>query len=763
MTVATSAEFRLLSSLGLEAPELDALARLPLSPPTPLQRAALRAGGSSGALVFGPTGSGKTFVFVLRALARLRRGSKAVVLLSTRAQEAEFERRYFPLFASLGWRCVSSARSRELRLGLFDLAACVYERFFAALPSLLPLLSSPPALVACDDVELLYDRERGPVVDAVLGRLKAVPAITLLLFSASLSCDDPLVRWSGLPLVAGDRRAVPLRRGVFSPPVFRYEEYNSGRRGEETIPGDFPDGGGEHALMRALALAFHRMGEVTFVFARDRNGTRLLARPAAAELRAEGLCGPLPPEIAALPPTFASALLRELTPCGVAVHNSDLTAAERSAVETLVLDGRVRTVFCTPTLGTGVNFPVDNVIVESVRWETEGDEPVLRRMTPAEFESLAGRAGRFGLSKREGRAMVVAPPSCAERVMDELLAPFSPSRPAPPPLDERLYRTAYLCRDDEPPRALARSPLGAPHPAAERAWAAVSSGPLGPGRKGHGLSPVGEICASSGLSLDTAQRLAEYVASRRGDPPAPFEWCWTVCGFRELVRLLPSAAGADAPFLMDLAGGDSACAFLPLPGGFDYSDLRRLLGAAVLLRLHEGATGEWIELNLHVSAGVQQRLAAAARSLSRTAARVAAALGAGKLRALFASFCDPSAGASSPGEEDGPRPQLRLLGEGRDRSGCVSLAGRKLRLRLSTYRILERLYAEGGKNGGWVRAAELVPDGDSERARKYVSHLRSELRPLLGFNPVENDGEGCYRLAPALLPHPSSGPASGTG
>ena len=67
-------------------------------------------------------------------------------------------------------------------------------------------------------------------------------------------------------------------------------------------------------------------------------------------------------ELDALEPSSLRDFLKEILPCRIAVHTSDLTAGERMLVEKYFRDGNVDIINATSTLAEGLNFPVVNVL-----------------------------------------------------------------------------------------------------------------------------------------------------------------------------------------------------------------------------------------------------------------------------------------------------------------------------------------------------------------------------------------------------------------
>src|SRR5262249_18605913 len=77
---------------------------------------------------------------------------------------------------------------------------------------------------------------------------------------------------------------------------------------------------------------------------------------------------------------------------GVAFHHAGLPPEVRNLVERLLAKGLLRIVTGTTTLAQGVNFPLGNVIVETLKLPDGRGRPY-RSLQYAEFWNIAGRAG----------------------------------------------------------------------------------------------------------------------------------------------------------------------------------------------------------------------------------------------------------------------------------------------------------------------------------------------------------------------------------
>ena len=73
---------------------------------------------------------------------------------------------------------------------------------------------------------------------------------------------------------------------------------------------------------------------------------------------------------------------------GVCYHNSGLSSLVKETVEELIKNNKIKLIFATTTLAQGMNFPINTVVFDTVKFRNKGD------LSNAEFWNIAGRAGR---------------------------------------------------------------------------------------------------------------------------------------------------------------------------------------------------------------------------------------------------------------------------------------------------------------------------------------------------------------------------------
>ncbi len=407
----------------------------------PLQSEALRQGllsDESGVtaqslLISAPTSTGKTFCgeLALAGAVVLRRKGVLLVPLKSIAEEkfAEFE----PLYRQLNLKCIIATAdhpeySRALARGSFDIAICVYEKFNHALLVNIDLLGRLGALVI-DEAQLLTDSERGIALESILLKLtgyrqasssgnRTQLAPRLIALTASLASDSSLAKRLGARLIRETRRPVELRQGVLFERTYRYFNRDTGEIGSEecdshrsgshsrrpnTMTDPFESG-------QALPIAAELLDRLrvddgpTLVFLSDRwrvVGAALALASCGRWPRAEKALVALAGEE---PSSVVRSLCQALT-CGVAFHSADLTALQRRVIERGFRTGEIKAIFCTTTLGLGVNLPAETVYIEPFKYTSsvvasgEGRRKSgaagLSPLPRADFENIAGRAGRY--------------------------------------------------------------------------------------------------------------------------------------------------------------------------------------------------------------------------------------------------------------------------------------------------------------------------------------------------------------------------------
>ena len=142
-------------------------------------------------------------------------------------------------------------------------------------------------------------------------------------------------------------------------------------------------------------------------------------------------------------------LVEDLAACvakGVAYHNSSLNLDERETVQDCFRFAKIRVICCTSTLAAGVNLPARRVIVRQSYCfgSMEGKAgSVAVPLQPAQYQQMAGRAGRTGLDAT-GESIILAKPNADAAYVAELRKLVLPDKK---PLTSALAKSSSSASD----------------------------------------------------------------------------------------------------------------------------------------------------------------------------------------------------------------------------------------------------------------------------------------------------------------------------
>jgi helicase len=363
----------------------------------PPQRAALDAGVERGesVLVSAPTGAGKTFIaLVAAANAVEREGGRAFYVAPLRSIAQE-KYREFRVLERLGLKVKVSVGDYAEGPPEADVVISTYEKLDAMLRGR-PEAARDISVLVVDEVHMVGDPERGPVLEGLVARLMARARPQIVALSATVPNAGEIAEWLGAKLVESTWRPVPLKEGVFKDHVVYYP---GGERRMVAKRTGLPD---VDLIMETLDS-----GGQAIVFTQSRKRAEALAKRAAGRLGLGGReCREAAAEVrrAGWGPASLRESLAELVERCVAFHHAGLPSEARRLVEDSFRSGVVAAVYSTPTLAAGVNLPARLVVVdEYYRYRGGVKEPI----RVSEYKQLAGRAGRPGYDE-EGEAIIVA-------------------------------------------------------------------------------------------------------------------------------------------------------------------------------------------------------------------------------------------------------------------------------------------------------------------------------------------------------------------
>ncbi len=363
-------------------------------------------------IICAPTSSGKTFCGEMAAVVNLFKGSKVVFLVPLKAIAEEKYADFSEKYAGLGIKVAISTRDRQendrnIETGRFDLAIMIYEKFNQLLIKNLDVLRLID-LIVVDELQMIADPSRGPVLELALIKTRSSGYKPQILgLSAVMRNAGQLASWLGCELLLEKSRPVELLQGVLLDGRFRFKKHNTGEEGSERLVDLDSEQTQEILFANIQKLLDH--GEQILVFLKSKKTCEDCASLFAEQSR----LSPASDAVDALSQLENTTLKESLILClqsGVAFHNADLTFDERKVVEQFYSKGDVRVIFSTTTLSLGINLPAGTVFIETQKYEVgnHSGRALPLPITWSEYENMSGRAGRFGLGRDFGRAIVIA-------------------------------------------------------------------------------------------------------------------------------------------------------------------------------------------------------------------------------------------------------------------------------------------------------------------------------------------------------------------
>ncbi len=381
----------------------------------PLQEIAVKKHGlfsGCSMVIQAPTSAGKTFIGEMAAARAALNRKKTLYLVPLKALAEEKHHDFRKKYGSYGIKVIVSSRDfrefdGDLERGDFSIAIVVYEKM-AQLSARRPERLEEVDLVIVDELEMLADDKRGQTLELLLTQiLMRENRPQLIGLSAVLADGEDIAEWLGAKFLSWHRRPVELRQGVLYGGRFKYRTYNDREEGFEKIAR--PDDGSSWGSLVATVTALAQRAEQSLVFVKGRAESRRGALDLAKSLP----CAPAQraiEELGTMEHTRSEQLLIECLEHGAAFHNADLSAAERRIIESYFRRGEIKVIVATTTLAMGMNLPAKNVFIEPDRWKYDDrfGTPWISSISQAEYENMAGRAGRLTLERDFGRAILVA-------------------------------------------------------------------------------------------------------------------------------------------------------------------------------------------------------------------------------------------------------------------------------------------------------------------------------------------------------------------
>ncbi|MGW4894721.1 DEAD/DEAH box helicase [Kitasatospora sp. NPDC004240] len=341
--------------------------------------------GDEHVMVVAPTGAGKTAIGMVAALTAHERGRKAAWLVPQRSLTDELDRD-LAAWRRAGLRVVrltgEAAVDTDLIRGA-DLWVATTEKFEAICRagSLRAALLEVGCLVV-DEIHLLGDPVRGPVLEALLARVREDAArVRIVGLSATVANADQLAEWLGARLIRSPWRPTRLTWQLPAMP----------------IDADAPDWATRNRTRtrHTVDLARHHTtgGGSVLVFCGSKRSVRTTALALAHDRGVDTTGADV---------DDSDLVERLCTKAGVRLHYRDWP--HKREAEQAFRTREADVLVATSTVAAGVNLPARAVIVRDTQIG-------MSRIDVSMVQQMFGRAGRIGAGEREGHAYLLTAPS----------------------------------------------------------------------------------------------------------------------------------------------------------------------------------------------------------------------------------------------------------------------------------------------------------------------------------------------------------------
>lgn len=348
----------------------DLAACLPYPTVNPAQaQAAPYIMGDRPVMVVAPTGAGKTVIGMMAASKEIKHnGRKAAWLVPQRTLTAELDRD-LQKWRDMGIKVVSlsgEATTDAQKTKDADLWVATTEKFEALCrASSMKEAIAEIGTVIVDEIHLLGEPSRGPVLESLLARIRhETSGARLVGLSATAANADQVAEWLNADLVEITWRPTRLTNQLLTLPI------TDSRAEDDRVRNE--------AVTSLVQETSERDGS-TLVFCGSKHNVRSTALAIAAARGIRGAHNAQPGDIETVAELCASA--------GVGLHYSDWP--HKKEAERQFRERETDVLVATSTLAAGVNTPARVVVVRDT---SIGPQP----MEVSMIQQMFGRAGRAG-------------------------------------------------------------------------------------------------------------------------------------------------------------------------------------------------------------------------------------------------------------------------------------------------------------------------------------------------------------------------------
>ncbi|XP_045516918.1 probable ATP-dependent DNA helicase HFM1 [Pieris brassicae] len=375
-------------------------------------------------VICAPTGSGKTLLFEMAIVQllmeleekKINQDFKIIYMAPVKSLCTERLTEWYPKFTKLGLLCIEVTGDTDV-----DFPQLKPYRIIITTPEKWDMLTrrwkdhtnlvEVIKLFLIDEVHILNDEVRGPVLEAVVSRMKTIessakaahrigklqrqyqnivdtvdspaPKIRFIAVSATVSNPEDVATWLGTP----EQPAVFYKFGDECRPV----KLN-------LVVEGYPCAEGSSIFKFDIILNYklwpiiqrYHNGKPTLIFCNTRKSVALTAETLSREITV-GFTNDQRARLAALASTIKTKKIQSLILCGVGCHHAGLLYEERINIENAFRNKDLPILITTTTLAMGVNLPAHLVIIKNTQQYMNG---AYQEYSISTILQMVGRAGR---------------------------------------------------------------------------------------------------------------------------------------------------------------------------------------------------------------------------------------------------------------------------------------------------------------------------------------------------------------------------------
>ena len=562
-------------------------------------------------VIVAPTSSGKTFIGEVLAIRTASHLHRAIYLVPFKALAEEKYAEFSETYRDLGISIVVSSGDHsefdtDIRRGDFGLAIIVYEKLaqlLAQSPGIIPDCN----LIVIDEVQLIREENRGPLLEMLLTRIKRLqPSPQIVCLSATVRDLGGFDSWLGAKVIETTNRPVPLWEGVIEKPGCVTLHNVAEKKTEERDFCQAASLSNEGGMLEALVKGLNP-NEQMLIFRTQVDRTEGTASKLANSLSVRSVAGNVRERIMMLEDSPLRSFLEKNIERRIAYHNAGLSVEERRVVETLFREGILQVIVATATLAAGVNLPADIVVIADYKRYIWSERTQIK-IDVAEYRNCAGRAGRLG-QRAAGTSLLLAKEVGQTKILEQEYIYGSP-----PKLESAIPKqrelVLHVLRAIAEQIADTKSEITAlfcdsfafvtyyqPNGYETQMIDAIESGikqllGLGLIEEQSGkleVTPLGKVAAWSGVSIETFGVLEELVRSGSVDTLDDHDILCNITGVSEMEHLRPYSSPQRAELICRWISGHPTMVLAQ-----EYSTERYSAGRGHITDL--GEVAEWLLL-----------------------------------------------------------------------------------------------------------------------------------------------------------------------